>query len=152
MSAIFSALFAGLLFGAGLALAGMTDPSVVLGFLDIFGRWNPALLFVMAGAVAVTFVGYRLALARPRPVLAPRFLLPAAAHIDAPLVIGAVLFGLGWGLAGYCPGPAVASLVSGNTDVLVFVITMAFGMLFAPPLHALLRGMRAQAHTAGEAG
>jgi uncharacterized protein len=150
MPAILSALFAGLLFGAGLALAGMTDPSVVLGFLDIAGRWNPALLFVMAGAVIVTFVGYRLALARPRPLLAQRFLLPSVTQIDAPLIVGAALFGLGWGLAGYCPGPAVASLVSGNVDVLMFVAAMVIGMLLAPELHNWRRGLRELVETVDE--
>ena len=152
MPSLLAALAAGLLFGAGLALAGMTDPSVVLGFLDLAGRWNPALLFVMAGAVIVTFAGYRLSFARGAPLLGPRFLLPTLTHIDAPLVIGAALFGLGWGLAGYCPGPVIASLVSLNTDVLLFVIAMVCGMLAASPLHSWLRGLGAPANAAGETG
>ena len=152
MFPLLSALAAGFLFGIGLALAGMTDPSVVLGFLDVFGRWNPALLFVMGGAVSVTFIGYRIALARPAPLLTQRFLLPTLAHIDAPLVAGAALFGLGWGLAGYCPGPVVASLVSGNSDVLLFIVAMVLGMLLAPMLHKGLRGMRAPAEAVGETG
>ena len=130
----------------------MTDPAVVQGFLDLFGRWNPALLFVMAGAVSVTFIGYRLAFARGAPLFGPRFLLPTTTHLDAPLVVGAALFGIGWGLAGYCPGPAVASLASGSRDVLLFVIAMVIGMLLAAPLHAQLRGVRAPAQAVGEAG
>ena len=145
MPSLLAALMAGSLFGIGLALAGMTDPAVVLGFLDIFGPWNPALLFVMAGAAAVTFIGYRVVLARPRPLLAASFHLPGTARIDVPLVAGAALFGLGWGLAGYCPGPALASLVSGNHDVLLFVGAMLVGMALAGPLHAALRAVRAPA-------
>ncbi len=152
MPSLLAALAAGLLFGIGLALAGMTDPSVVLGFLDLAGRWNPALLFVMGGAVTVTFIGYRLAFARGAPLFAPRFMLPALAHIDAPLVVGAALFGLGWGLAGYCPGPVLASLVSLNTGVLLFVVAMAVGMLLAPMLHIYLRHRRAPAGAVGKAG
>ena len=148
MQSLFAALAAGLLFGVGLSLAGMTDPSVVLGFLDLFGRWNPSLLFVMGGAVTITFIGYRLAFARGAPLFAPRFTLPALPHIDAPLVIGAALFGLGWGLAGYCPGPVIASLVSFNTDVLLFVAAMVLGMLLAPELHNWRHGLRALVETA----
>lgn len=142
MPALIAALISGLLFGIGLALAGMTDPAVVLGFLDLTGHWNPALLFVMAGAVIVTFVGYRLAFARKAPLFAARFFLPAMAVIDAPLVAGAALFGLGWGLAGYCPGPVLASLTSLNRDVVLFVAAMLAGMALAGPLHHALRGLR----------
>lgn len=152
MPSLLAALAAGLLFGIGLALAGMTDPSVVLGFLDLFGRWNPALLFVMGGAVTVTFIGYRLVFARGAPLLAPRFMVPALTHIDAPLAAGAALFGVGWGLAGYCPGPVIASLVSLNTDVLLFAAAMALGMLAAPLLNGWLRGPRAPADAVREAG
>lgn len=120
-------LAAGLLFGFGLALGGMTDPAVVLAFLDVTGHWNPQLLFVMGAAVPVTFVGYRLVL-RHRPFCAPEFTLPTATRIDARLLGGAALFGLGWGLAGYCPGPAIASLGSGQAGVLLFVAAMLAGM------------------------
>ena len=119
---------AGLLFGAGLALSGMTDPAVVLGFLDVAGAWNPALLFVMAGAVPVTFLGYRLAFGRGRPWLAAGFDLPKSRAIDRPLLLGAALFGAGCGLAGYCPGPALASLPSAWTGTLVFVAAMLGGL------------------------
>jgi uncharacterized protein len=125
------ALVAGVLFGAGLAFGGMTDPSVVLGFLDVAGAWNPALAFVMGGALAVTFVGYRLAFGRGRPMLAERFALPTARAIDARLVGGAALFGIGWGLAGYCPGPALASLPAAHAGTGVFVIAMLAGLALA---------------------
>jgi len=120
---------AGLIFGVGLALGGMTDPSVVLAFLDIAGAWNPQLMFVMAGGVAVTFVGYRMAARRPAPLWDERFFTPTATRIDAPLVGGALLFGIGWGLAGYCPGPAIASLSSPYGGVAAFVVAMLAGMI-----------------------
>ena len=104
------ALVAGLLFGIGLALGGMTQPAVVLGFLDVFGRWNPQLLFLMVAAVVTTWIGYRVVLRRGRPLLDAHFQLPTARRIDKRLVVGAAIFGAGWGLAGYCPGPALASL------------------------------------------
>ena len=126
--AIAASFGCGALFGLGLALSGMTDPAVVLGFLDIVGRWNPALAFVMAGALAVAAIGFRLAGARAAPLLAPAFHAPSANVIDARLVTGAALFGLGWGLAGYCPGPAIASLVAAAPGTVAFVAAMLAGM------------------------
>jgi uncharacterized membrane protein YedE/YeeE len=123
-------LLTGLIFGLGLCLSGMTDPAVVLGFLDLAGAWNPALVFVMAAGVAVTFLGYRFLVPKSRPLWAPRFTLPAATVIDAPLLSGAAIFGIGWGLAGYCPGPAMVSLASGRTGVIIFVLSMLAGMIF----------------------
>lgn len=131
MTRLLAALLAGLLFGVGLALSGMTDPAVVLGFLDIAGAWNPTLAFVMAGALAVTLVGYRLVLPRGRALLEPRLALPTASAIDAPLIGGAALFGVGWGLAGYCPGPALASLAAAQPGTIVFVAAMLVGMVAA---------------------
>ena len=126
-----TALLAGLLFGIGLIVAGMTQPAVVLGFLDIFGAWNPRLLFVMGGAVLTTAIGYRWVLKRPTPWLASTFALPAARDIDRRLVAGAALFGIGWGVAGYCPGPALVSLGSGMPSVVVLVAAMAAGWWLA---------------------
>ena len=122
-------LAAGLLFGAGLGLAGMTDPAVVIGFLDLAGAWNPALAFVMGGAVVVTFLGYRLVLRRGQPLFAPRFQLPAPGAIDLPLAAGAALFGMGWGLTGYCPGPAVASLSAPSMGLAIYLGAMMAGMV-----------------------
>ncbi len=122
------ALVAGVLFGAGLALAGMTNPAVVLGFLDVAGAWNPALIFVMGAAVPVTVIGYRLAFRCGRPWLAARFDLPTLQTIDRRLVLGASLFGAGWGLAGYCPGPALASLPALSPGTLVFLLAMVCGL------------------------
>lgn len=129
MRGTLAGLITGFLFGLGLCLSGMTSPAVIQGFLDIAGAWNPALLFVMAGGVVVTFLGYRLLVPKSRPLWANNFALPKATRIDAPLLAGAAIFGIGWGLAGYCPGPAVVSLASGRAGVFVFVLSMLAGMM-----------------------
>ena len=126
-----AALLSGLLFGAGLAISGMVNPMKVQTFLDLFGRWDPTLIFVMGGALAVTYAGYRLVLRAPRPRFSPAFILPSLQGIDERLIGGAVVFGLGWGLTGFCPGPAIASLVFGYWPSVVFVIAMALGMAIA---------------------
>jgi hypothetical protein len=127
-----AALIAGLLFGAGLTVSRMIDPATILAFLDFAaiadGGWNPSLALVMAGALAVTVVGYRVAFARGRPLFSSAFSLPAARAIDRRLVGGAALFGLGWGLVGYCPGPALAGLGQGSGKTVAFVIAMLAGM------------------------
>jgi uncharacterized membrane protein YedE/YeeE len=120
-------LLAGALFGLGLAIAQMTDPLKVQNFLDIFGEWDPSLAFVMGAAVLVTLACFRLVLKRPAPFLGDRFHMPTLTHIDRRLVIGAALFGTGWGLTGYCPGPALATLLSGNDEVFWFVPAMLLG-------------------------
>ena len=122
-------LLAGFLFGLGLCLSGLADPAIVQGFLDVAGAWNPTLLFVMGAGLAVTLIGYRLVFGRGRPLWSERFTLPASTAIDAPLVAGAAAFGIGWGLAGYCPGPAVVSLAGGRPEVFGFVASMALGMI-----------------------
>jgi hypothetical protein len=119
----------GLLFGIGLLISGMTQPAIVLGFLDVFGRWNPALALVMVGALIVSSAGYALAWRQGKPWLAVRHLWPDRTDIDRPLVIGSMLFGVGWGLAGLCPGPAIENLASLSPQVFVFVLAMAAGML-----------------------
>jgi uncharacterized membrane protein YedE/YeeE len=124
-------LAAGALFGIGLVLGGMTRPRKVIGFLDFGGNWDPSLACVMLGAVAVHFLGYRVAQGRAAPLLGDEFALPTRRHIDARLVLGSAVFGIGWGLAGYCPGPALVSLGAGNLGALVFVATMLVGMLAA---------------------
>ncbi len=121
-------LFAGTLFGLGLAISGMVDPAKVIGFLDVAGDWDPTLAFVMGGALLVTIPAFRLILKRPRPVLADKFELPTNKDVDARLLGGSALFGIGWGLAGFCPGPAVTALASGLTLVFVFVAAMVVGM------------------------
>ena len=123
-----AALACGLLFGLGLAISGMLDPTRVRGFLDVFGAFDPSLAFVLAGAVATSFLGVRLARRMGRPLLLERFDWPSPKTIDARLIVGATLFGLGWGLAGLCPGPAIADLVFNGPRVVAFVIAMLCGM------------------------
>jgi uncharacterized protein len=122
-------LIAGLLFGLGLVVSGMSNPAKVLNFLDIAGRWDPSLIFVMIGAIAVSFVGFRLVRKMSRPLTGGTFNWPTATDIDAPLVIGAVAFGVGWGLAGFCPGPALTAVSTFAPGVLVFIGTMIVGLL-----------------------
>lgn len=126
-----AALAAGVSFGLGLALSGMIDPAKVLAFLDLAGAWDASLALVMAGALAVTAPAYRLVLRRRAPLLADAFRLPTRREIDGNLVAGALLFGVGWGVGGFCPGPALAALAFGDVKVIVFVAAMAVGALLA---------------------
>lgn len=128
------ALGVGVIFGAGLLLSGMTQPAKVIAFLDVLGDWDPSLMLVMGGAVIVYAVAYRLILRRDRPLLADVFLLPSRTAIDAKLIGGAALFGIGWGLSGYCPGPSIVSLASGALDAIVLVAATAAGMWIASRL------------------
>lgn len=120
---------AGLLFGFGLGLAGMLQPSKVSGFLDFFGHWDPTLAFVMGGAVIVHFILFRLILRRASPLFSGKFHLPTRRDIDVPLVLGAAIFGLGWGYGGYCPGPGLVSLATLSAPTVVFVLAMLAGMV-----------------------
>ena len=129
MPAIVASFVCGLIFSAGLLISGMTQPEKVLGFLDIFGAWDATLAFVMAGAVAVAAVGFALARRSAAPAFAAKHLWPERRDIDAPLVGGAVLFGIGWGLVGLCPGPALVNLAGASFPVVVFVAAMILGML-----------------------
>lgn len=121
------AFASGLLFALGLGIGGMTKPEKVIGFLDVAGDWDPSLAFVMGGAVVVYWIVARLALARPRPLFDERFHVPTRRDVDRRLLVGAAIFGVGWGLAGYCPGPALVSLASGRASVAVFVTAMLLG-------------------------
>lgn len=125
---IFIALMAGLLFGIGLIVSGMTDPAKVIGFLDLAGSWDPSLAFVMGGAILVGVFAFGVARKRERSLLGAPMRLPTATRIDRRLVLGSLAFGAGWGLAGYCPGPALASLVSGGIKPLIFTLAMLAGM------------------------
>ncbi|KQQ19471.1 hypothetical protein ASF53_24075 [Methylobacterium sp. Leaf123] len=124
-----AALASGLLFGFGLALSGMMNPEKVLGFLDVAGEWDPSLAFVLAGAVGISALGYGLRARMAQPLLTPRFDVPTNSRPDARLVGGAALFGIGWGLAGFCPGPALSGLFLGLPQVALFVAAMLVGML-----------------------
>jgi hypothetical protein len=123
------ALVAGVLFGLGLGLSQMIDRDLVLGFLDVAGLWDPTLLFVLGGAVGVTLVTFQVVLRRSRPLWAESFSLPSKQQIDRPLLLGAALFGVGWGIAGYCPGPAITALVLVRWYPIVFVMAMVAGFL-----------------------
>jgi uncharacterized membrane protein YedE/YeeE len=137
MSAL-AAFAAGLLFGAGLILSGMTDPGKIIGFLDVAGTWDPSLAFVMAGAILVGFFAFRLAGRRGRTFLGGAIHLPTRRDLDVRLIGGSAVFGVGWGLAGFCPGPALVSFSSGVSQAAVFVSAMLLGML----AHAGLERLR----------
>jgi len=119
---------AGSLFGTGLLVSQMTNPSKVLAFLDIFGNWDPSLAFVMGGALLVTLIGYKIVLRRKQPVFAEKFRLPMRSDVDRRLIGGTALFGIGWGLAGLCPGPAIASVSFGGVPVILFTTAMVGAM------------------------
>lgn len=119
----------GFIFAIGLGISGMTQPQKVVGFLNLFGGWDPSLIFVMGGAVAVHFITYRLIRRRPSPLLATNWQVPTKTEITPALVVGAVLFGVGWGLGGFCPGPAMTSLMSFESRPVIFVVSMLVGML-----------------------
>ena len=118
----------GLLFGLGLLISGMTDPGKVLGFLDLAGTWDPSLAFVMGGGVMVGLLGFGLAKKKTTSLSGQAFHWPDMTQIDRPLVLGSLMFGVGWGLAGFCPGPALVAMASGNDKALVFVLAMLAGM------------------------
>lgn len=122
------ALMSGIIFGFGLSLSGMLNPARIQGFLDVFGAWDASLVFVLGGAVVVAFIGVRIARRMTRPVFDTTFYLSPTAKIDTPLVLGSALFGIGWGLGGFCPGPAMAALSLGLWQPAIFVIAMVVGM------------------------
>lgn len=125
---VLTSLLAGLVFGLGLIVSGMANPGKVLGFLDLAGRWDPSLAFVMAGAIALGAVAFFIARDRTRSFLGAEMKLPTARHIDRRLVVGGTLFGIGWGIAGFCPGPALVALGMGETKAVVFIAAMLVGM------------------------
>ncbi len=121
----------GLIFGVGISISGMANPAKVLNFFDVAGAWDPSLAFVMGGALAVTFVGYRVVLRRPAPIMADRFQIPTKRDFDLPLIGGSALFGVGWGIAGFCPGGALPALGTGRSEVFVFVAALIAGIIAA---------------------
>ena len=142
MSMLFS-LLAGIIFGAGLTLSDMVNPARVLNFLDVAGTWDPTLMFVMAGGLAVTTLGYRWVFRRSSPLADDKFHVPTRQQIDLPLVGGAALFGVGWGLAGICPGPAFTDLATLEPKVLLFVAAMLGGMIAAAVLRSRIYSPKA---------
>ncbi len=134
---LLSTYLIGLIFGTGIAISGMANPAKVLNFFDVAGRWDPSLIFVMGGAVVVTFLGYRIVLRRPAPLIDPAFHLPDNPRIDARLLGGSALFGVGWGIAGFCPGGALPALGTGRIEVVAFVAAMIAGIYLAKGLLSL---------------
>lgn len=130
MRTALSAFIAGILFGLGLIYSEMVNPLRVKGFLDVSNNWDPTLVFVMGGALLVTTIGYKLVLRRNKPLFEASFSLPTNIRIDKSLISGAILFGIGWGLIGICPGPAIVALATFNIDIVIFVIAMIGGMKF----------------------
>ncbi|HTW89953.1 MAG TPA: DUF6691 family protein [Candidatus Binataceae bacterium] len=128
MKALLTSFVSGIVFGLGLGISGMTRPVKVIGFLDFFGAWDATLAFVMIGAIAVYFVAYRCSVKMASPWLMPNFSLPKKSDLDTKLVVGAAIFGAGWGLGGFCPGPVLTSLASGALPVFVFVAAMVAGI------------------------
>jgi len=139
-----TALLSGGLFGVGLLVSGMTQPQKVIDFLDVFGQFDASLMFVMGGAIGVHVFAYRWQKHRTQPLFDRQFYLPARTVIDSKLVLGASLFGVGWGLGGYCPGPAVVSLPAGNVTLFAFVFAMLAGMFITAKLETLLSQRKQQ--------
>jgi len=133
-----SAFLAGALFSVGLTISGMTDPQNVIGFLDISGQWNPSLMLVFCSAVIVTGIGYRLVLKRQAPVFEAQFSVPTNRVLDGRLMTGSAIFGIGWGLVGLCPGPALSSISAGDSGVYIFLIAMVGGMLLQRNVSAFI--------------
>ena len=133
---LLSAYAIGLIFGLGITVSGMINPAKVLNFFDIAGTWDPSLAFVMGGALAVAIPGYRLAFRRPSPVLEGHFQLPDSRIIDRPLVLGSATFGVGWGIAGFCPGGALPAIGTGHPDVFLFIAALIGGLLLARAIQA----------------
>lgn len=141
---VLAGLVAGLLFGAGLAVSGMTNPSKVLNFLDVTSSWDPSLALVMASAIPVATLTFLIAKRRTKPVFEPRFVLPETTRLDGKLVLGSALFGIGWGLAGYCPGPALASLSTPDVQLLAFLAAMTVGLMASDRLAKMVSQSRPQ--------
>ena len=129
--------FIGLVFGVGISISGMANPAKVLNFFDVAGTWDPSLMFVMGGALVTTFVGYKLVLGRNNPMFAASFSLPTVRQLDAKLLGGSAVFGVGWGIAGFCPGGALPALGTGRSEVLIFVAALIAGILIAKLIQSI---------------
>jgi len=122
----------GVVFAIGLSLAGMTQPAKIIGFLDVFGNWDPSLVFVLASAVGVYYLTFQVIIKRPAPLIAPKFLIPTRSDVDLQSTAGALMFGIGWGIAGLCPGPILTSLATMSLPIFVLLIAMIIGLTIAP--------------------
>ncbi len=137
MKRLIICFLAGFIFAVGLSYSGMTKPSKVINFLDFFGDWDPSLIFVMIGAIATTIISFQLILPKlSKPLLANSFSLPTSIKIDLPMIAGAAIFGTGWGLSGFCPGPVVASISTLNLEIFVFIVCMLLGMFIGKRLQS----------------
>jgi uncharacterized protein len=141
---LLSTYLIGLIFGVGISISGMANPAKVLNFFDVAGTWDPSLIFVMGGAVVVAFLGYRIVLQRPAPIIDAKFHLPENSHIDARLLGGSALFGVGWGIAGFCPGGAIPALGTGRIEVFAFMAALIVGIFAAKWLMALTHARAAR--------
>lgn len=141
---LLSTYLIGLIFGVGISISGMANPAKVLNFFDVAGTWDPSLIFVMGGAVVVAFLGYRIVLRRPAPIIDAKFHLPENSHIDARLLGGSALFGVGWGIAGFCPGGAIPALGTGQIEVFAFMAALIVGIFAAKWLMALTHARAAR--------
>ena len=128
----------GVIFGVGISISGMANPAKVLNFFDIAGAWDPSLIFVMGGALITTFIGYRIVLRRPAPTLEETFKLPTRSDLDLPLIGGSALFGVGWGIAGFCPGGALPALGTGRSEVIIFTVALIAGIFAAKALQRII--------------
>lgn len=135
----------GLIFGVGISISGMANPAKVINFFDVAGTWDPSLAFVMGGAVIVTFFGYRFVLKRSAPTMADVFQVPTRRDLDLPLIGGSAVFGIGWGVAGFCPGGALPALGTGRPEVFVFVASLLAGIIAAKVIQSVLKGRSAAA-------
>lgn len=136
MAKIIIGFISGIIFGLGLVLSGMSNPAKVLNFLDLFGAFDPSLLFVMGGAIMVVFIGYRFVLKRGKPLFSESFQIPTRKDIDKNLLIGAALFGVGWGIGGFCPGPALSAVFMGSEGIIYFLPAMLLGLIVSKLLKA----------------
>jgi uncharacterized protein len=142
MMALITSLLAGLVFGIGLILSGMTNPAKIIGFLDFTGKWDPSLMFVMLGAILISFFAFRIAAKKTSTVMGQSISIPTKKEIDTRLIAGSAIFGIGWGLAGYCPGPGLASIATGGLQPILFVIAMLLGMTLYEALQNLTIGSK----------
>lgn len=129
----------GLIFGVGISISGMANPAKVLNFFDVAGAWDPSLAFVMGGALIVTFIGYRYVLKRPAPLMTQGFQLPLRRDLDTPLIAGSAVFGVGWGISGFCPGGALPAIGTGRSEVLIFVAALLAGIVAAKVLQNAMK-------------
>lgn len=129
-----ASFFCGALFAVGLALAGMTQPAKIVGFLDVFGKWDPSLVFVLASAVGVYYLTFQIITKRPTPIIAPKFMIPTRSDIDPRSVTGALIFGVGWAVSGLCPGPILTTLATATLPVFVLLVSMVAGLYISPLL------------------